>query len=188
MKIEINEAVLRKLNAVTTKSETRYLLRGVLVRPLAAENAVEFAATDGAALVTFRRPLAENETLPKEDIIVNLQAVKAKKDTIIILSDDNAPAGFCFAQSNKGLFTCQILDGTYPNYRMVLPASSEEFDALPPLDRFLRLKWECVKLLQTEFTNRSEPKQRVINGPVWYESEQDGGLYKIAVIPYVKRK
>jgi DNA polymerase-3 subunit beta len=90
-------------------------------------------ATDGRRLALVEKMLDSSESLIDCDLVLPIKVVnelqkllEAEGDVVIRLSDSNAS----FIIDNSVL-TSKLIDGDYPNYRQVIPASFENSIVLP---------------------------------------------------------
>jgi len=117
--------MLRKTSYAASTDETRYVLNGVLLS--FKEGKLTMVATDGRRLA-----LVENEVeIPADadqDLILPSKAVN---ELMHVLGDDgelriavqDKQIVFAF---NGTLVASKLIDGTYPNFRQVIPSSCEE--------------------------------------------------------------
>jgi len=125
----IEQGVFKEMLAMTqyaaSTDETRYVLNGVLLS--FKEGKLTVVATDGRRLALAEREIefpAESET----DMLLPTKAVNELQHT---LGDEGEIK--IFAKENQILFefgkvliSSKLIDGTYPNYRQVIPAQCEE--------------------------------------------------------------
>lgn len=108
----------------TSADETKRILTGIHVT---VGKDIEFAATDGHRLSVFNKELPEgdrtefNVTIPGRSLREIEKHCKAVEGDIEISFDN---ANMIFSMPRKTVIT-RILDGTYPNYRQLIPVQFE---------------------------------------------------------------
>lgn len=117
--------MLRKCSYAASSDETRHVLNGVLLS--FKQGKLTVVATDGRRLALVEHELdfpAEAET----DVILPSKAVMELQHTLGANGDMKV-----FAKKNQMMFefgdtfiASKLIDGTYPNYRQVIPAQCEE--------------------------------------------------------------
>ena len=181
MKIIISKTDIEKLGKFVSKTDTRYILQGVSFIPVELADGtkgVEFAATNGSALLKITRPLAADEMLP-EKIILKLPA--KIKGPFIIISDINGL--YMGGTINDEKFVCEKIDGVFPNYNAVLP---DDFHKKPAVEKYVNIKWQYAKIVQELFTFAEGPRignVENINIPLWWYEKIDKAEYLIAIMP-----
>ncbi len=117
--------MLQKTSYAASADETRYILNGTLMSFKA--NKLTLVATDGRRLA-----LTEHEIeFPKEAETDAIVPTKAVNELMRVLKDDGAvkihisknQAGFEF---DDVLLITKLIEGTYPNFRQVIPAQCEQ--------------------------------------------------------------
>ncbi len=117
--------MLQKTSYAASADETRYILNGTLMSFKA--NKLTLVATDGRRLA-----LTEHELeLPKEAETDAIVPTKAVNELLRVLKDDGAvkihisknQAGFEF---DDVLLITKLIEGTYPNFRQVIPSQCEQ--------------------------------------------------------------
>ena len=117
--------MLRKTSYAASMDETRYVLNGILLS--FKENKLVIVATDGRRLA-----LVENEIeFPKEAEIDVIVPIKAVAELLHTLGDDGeikmcAGKNQITFEFGELLISSKLIDGTYPNFRQVIPAQCEE--------------------------------------------------------------
>jgi DNA polymerase-3 subunit beta len=113
----LKEGLAATLMAVSG-NETKRILTGVCVT--SGEDSIEFAATDGHRLSTLTKPIENtvefNSVIPAKA----LRELEKLADKSIEIQSNQSNMLFKF--SNGVLITC-LIDGTYPNYRQLIPKS-----------------------------------------------------------------
>jgi DNA polymerase III subunit beta len=124
---DIAIATLRSGLAATliavSQDETKRILAGVHF--VSAPDYLEFAATDGHRLSVIKTLVEDGQefvaTIPAKALIT-LEKLIGNQDLPITMKTDNANAVF---ELPNGTLITRLLDGTYPNYRQLLPTASE---------------------------------------------------------------
>ncbi|HSE29112.1 MAG TPA: DNA polymerase III subunit beta [Candidatus Saccharimonadales bacterium] len=120
---------------VASADDTRPVLTGVYCHSF--EGSIYFAATDG-----YR--LAERKLISSPLEISAIIPVVAMNDVIRIMSDDGADVKFVFGENQVRILlddveiTSRLIDGTFPDYRALIPSESESKVTLPK-DEFTRI-------------------------------------------------
>lgn len=114
----------------SSTDETRQVLNGVLLS--VREGILTTAATDGRRLALVEKSLEQDE-LVDGDVILPPKAVSELQrnlehsgDVTLHLSDSKAK--FTFGTT---VITTKLVEGTYPNYRLVIPQSFEQSASIP---------------------------------------------------------
>ena len=108
----------------TSTDETKRILTGVHVT---VKDAIEFAATDGHRLTVFNHELPEGDyaefelTIPARSLREVEKFSKSHEGAIAISFDK---ANLIFTTATKTVIS-RLLDGTYPNYRQLIPSRFE---------------------------------------------------------------
>jgi DNA polymerase-3 subunit beta len=139
--------MLRKTAYAASTDETRYVLNGVFLSFRDAK--LTMVATDGRRL-----SLVEHEVeFPAEAEADMILPSKAVSELVHTLNDEGELK--IYAKENQVMFqfgnafvTSKLIDGTYPNYRQVIPAQCEERIAVDRESLLTALK--RVALLITE--------------------------------------
>lgn len=121
---------LAKVSYSTSEDETRHVLNGILLS--VREGMMTVAATDGRRLALVERHLS-GEGIADGDVILPAKVVtelgrvlEGEGDVTVRLSA--ARASFEFGQT---LLVSKLVEGTYPNYRQVVPATFAQSVAIP---------------------------------------------------------
>jgi DNA polymerase III subunit beta len=117
--------MLRKTSYAASSDETRYVLNGVLLSFKSGK--LTMVATDGRRLA-----LVEYEVeFPKEAEVDAIVPTKAVNELLHTLKDEGALK--IHASANQIVFefdgvmvSSKLIDGTYPNFRQVIPSECEE--------------------------------------------------------------
>jgi DNA polymerase-3 subunit beta len=121
--------MLRKTGYAASTDETRHVLNGVLLSFKGGK--VTLVATDGRRLA-----LVEQEVeFPKEAETEMIVPSKAVAELLRTLGDDgdvtiHAKERHVSFEFKHSVVMSKLIEGTYPNYRQVIPAQSEEHVAL----------------------------------------------------------
>lgn len=109
-----------KVSYATSADETRHVLNGVLMS--VRGGVLTIAATDGRRLALIERPL-EGNNLPDGDVILPAKLVAEIEKTLE--GDEKVGVKMCDSRVVLEMGTTQIasklVEGTYPNYRQVVP-------------------------------------------------------------------
>ncbi|MDE0837431.1 MAG: DNA polymerase III subunit beta [Kiritimatiellae bacterium] len=127
--ITINSGIfremLRKTSYAASTDETRYVLNGVLLS--FKSDKLTIVATDGRRLALIEQEVE----LPAEAQTDIILPTKAVNELLHILGDDGElkitpKENQIVFESGETLLSTKLIDGTYPNYRQVIPAQCEE--------------------------------------------------------------
>jgi DNA polymerase-3 subunit beta len=142
--------MLQKTAYAISNDETRYVLNGIFMSFKADKLTV--VATDGRRLALIERDLDvgkgnETEAILPTKAVNELQRLLADKGDVQITIAENQAA----FQLDSTLLVSKLIEGTYPNYRQVIPTECKE---RVPLEReqFLAALHRA-SLLATEKTN-----------------------------------
>ena len=121
---------LMKVSFASSVDETRHVLNGTLMS--VRNGLLTIAATDGRRLALLERPL-ESESLPDGDVIlppkVGAELEKAMEgDEKVRVRLSESRAAF---ELPGTLITTKLVEGTYPNYRQVVPESFSQSVTFP---------------------------------------------------------
>lgn len=125
MEQRVLKEMLQKTSYAASADETRYILNGTLMS--FKSNKLTLVATDGRRL-----SLTEHELeFPKEAETDAIVPTKAVNELLRVLKDDGAvkihlsknQAGFEF---DDVLLITKLIEGTYPNFRQVIPSQCEQ--------------------------------------------------------------
>jgi DNA polymerase III subunit beta len=122
---KILKEMLQKTVYAASADETRYILNGTLMSFKAGK--ATLVATDGRRLA-----LAEHELeFPKESEADLVVPTKAVNEVLRILKDEGTVK--IYANKNQVAFECgetllisKLIEGTYPNFRQVIPSQCEQ--------------------------------------------------------------
>ncbi len=145
--------MLRKCSYAASTDETRYVLNGVLLS--FSDGKLTMVATDGRRLA-----LVEHEVeIPKEKEADLILPTKAVSELLHTLEDDGDLR--IYQRDSQVLFefgdvlvASKLIDGTYPNYRQVIPAQCEERVTIEREGLLTALK--RVSLLTTDKSNATK--------------------------------
>lgn len=121
----IFKEMLRKTAYAASTDETRFVLNGVLLS--FKEDKLTMVATDGRRLA-----LVENEVeIPPESEQDMILPSKAVNELIHVLGDEGELKVFpkenqVMVEFNNVTMASKLIDGTYPNFRQVIPGACEE--------------------------------------------------------------
>ncbi len=115
--------ILDRISYAASTDDSRKVLQGILFS--ITENQITAVATDGKRLAMMERPLDESPTGENGDIIVTLKAANELKR--LITGEDHVEMEIgekqiLFRVSGTTIVS-KLIEGTYPNYRQVIPAS-----------------------------------------------------------------
>ena len=122
---ELKDA-FHKTSYAISKDETRYVLNGVHLS--LEDNHLNFVATDGRRLALVKQPISN---LPKETleeviiphkIVAELQKLLATEGKVKVKINEKQ---IVFKLKNSEL-TGKLIDGKYPNYKQVIPATENQ--------------------------------------------------------------
>lgn len=139
--------MLRKTAYAASTDETRYVLNGVLLSFKGGKLTV--VATDGRRLA-----LVEHETdVPKEAEKDMILPSKAVTELLHTLADEgelkiHQKDGQIIFEYENMMLASKLIDGTYPNYKQVIPGQCEERVAIERESLFTALK--RVSILTTD--------------------------------------
>jgi len=127
--LQLDQAVLKELFNLTSfavsHEETRYILNGILVE--IKETYIRLVATDGRRLATVERKLSV-PTKKEFSVIIPIKAVnelnRNLKDAgkVLIVMGTNQ----ILFDIDKVLIVSRLIEGTFPNYKQVIPESVEK--------------------------------------------------------------
>lgn len=130
--------ILRKIAYAVSVDQTRYVLNGILLS--VKEGAFTAVATDGRRLALVEKNLEEGTAMATGDAILPIKVVKelqrllvGNEDIAIKLSDTRASFTV-----GKTVLTSKLVEGSYPNYRQVIPSAFTNSVALPR-ETFIRV-------------------------------------------------
>jgi DNA polymerase-3 subunit beta len=121
---------LAKVAYATSEDETRHVLNGILLS--VREGTLTVVATDGRRLALVERHLSgagvpDGDVILPAKLVAELQHVlEGEGDVTVRLSASRA--AFEFGQT---LLVSKLVEGTYPNYRQVVPSNFAQSVAIP---------------------------------------------------------
>lgn len=144
---DLAEALARVTPCISTE-ETRYYLNGILFHP--EEGQLRFAATDGHKLAAFTTdqsyPADAPEIIVPRRYCEAMQRLAAGHGGTVSFAWDT---GKIRATIGPATLTGKVIDGTFPDYRRVIPPTGEPALVDPAL---LRAAIKRVQLVSTEKT------------------------------------
>jgi DNA polymerase-3 subunit beta len=144
------KGMLKKTSFAISTDETRYVLNGILFS--FKDNKLTLVATDGRRLALVDIELEfprthETEIIVPTKAVNELQRLLAEDGDVKISVTENQVA----FELNGALILSKLIEGTYPNYRQVIPGEAKE---RIPLERDLFLNAvHRVSLLASEKSN-----------------------------------
>ena len=145
--------MLKKTSYAASADETRQVLNGVLLSFKGGKLII--VATDGRrlALVEYELDFPEESEidiiLPTKAVNQLIHSLQDEGDLKITLQDNNATFEFA-----NVVLTTKLIDGTYPNYKQVIPAQCEERVAIERENLLSALK--RVSILTTDKSNATK--------------------------------
>jgi DNA polymerase-3 subunit beta len=121
---------LAKVYYASSTDETRHVLNGVLLS--LREGILTIAATDGRRLALVEKPL-DGEEMPDGDVILPPKVVNELQRSLdsegnIVIELSASRAIFSFGDS---VMTSKLVEGSYPNYRLVIPEGFTRSAVIP---------------------------------------------------------
>ncbi len=151
--------ILDRISYAASTDDSRKVLQGILFS--ITENQITAVATDGKRLAMMERPLEEAPTGENGDIIVTLKAANELKRLIGANGDVEMEIGekqILFRISGTTVIS-KLIEGTYPNYRQVIPASFKKTIDLTA-DPFIY----AIEVLSITLTDASSPNIKLTFG------------------------
>ena len=111
----------RRLTRFSSTDETRYLLNSVFIEVGKGENPVTMVATDGKRLASWNSmslPLKKSIVLP----VTKFLTWSRLPDEVEIGVVDDSGHAWLKMKAGPFAYTVKAVDGTYPNFRQVIPA------------------------------------------------------------------
>jgi DNA polymerase-3 subunit beta len=154
----------------TSTDETKRILTGVHIK---VDESIEFAATDGHRLSVFSHELPEGDyaafelTIPSRSLREVEKFSKSHEGAIAISFDK---ANLIFTTATKTVIS-RLLDGTYPNYRQLIPARFERQITLErklfisALERIAVLSDEKNKIVKLTIDNTDQAIALSVEAP-----------------------
>lgn len=131
--VEVPGKVLAELisNTIfcTSKEESRFVLGGIYFEPLKEEGKLRAVASDGHRLVILDREVPGIENFTGDGVIVGRKAAKQMEE----IAEDELLVKFGFSNNyavlwtSNSMFFARTIEGTYPDYRSVIPTEYENF-------------------------------------------------------------
>jgi DNA polymerase-3 subunit beta len=157
--IEIPGKVLAELISTTifstSKEESHFVLGGIYFEPLKEEGLLRAVASDGHRLVKLDREVLGIENVNfNEGFIVGRKAAKqiediAEEELVVKLGYIN---NYVVIWTSNSVFFARTIEGTYPDYRSVIPSSYEN---VLKVDRKLLI--DALKRVSLVITERFKP-------------------------------
>ena len=149
----ISLKALAAANCAASTEETRFYLNGVFLEISARQ--VLYVATDGHVLFAYRDAVPVGE--PANDLIGNwivpsatIKAAKPKKGypDHAILEGEPGQLGLALRLPDGSKFEFRAIDGTFPDWRRIVPRETEQKGPHPFFDpRHLAKLWKAGELL-----------------------------------------
>ncbi|MFC1497502.1 DNA polymerase III subunit beta [Verrucomicrobiota bacterium] len=154
--------MMRKTAYAASADETRYVLNGVLLS--FKGNKLIVVATDGRRLalveheIEFPKEAETNVILPTKTVTELLHTLADDGELKIYVSDKQATFEF-----GETLIASKLIDGTYPNFKQVIPAACEERVAIERESLLAALKRvSMVTFNKTNATRLTFAKNKVV--------------------------
>ena len=121
---------LRLTAPFASEESTRYYLNGVHLENMDNKPAVRFVATDGHRLSAYQQQAHVNGGWPATDVIIPNRAIKALQAILKPVKDGVcrfafSGDSFCRVETPEGILKIKLIDGTYPDYRRVIPTAND---------------------------------------------------------------
>ena len=145
--------MLRKTSYAASTDETRYVLNGVL---LSFKNGkLTMVATDGRRLALVEQEIdfpddAEGDLILPTKAVAELMQVLGDEGELTISATENQ----IVFQFDDVLVTSKLIDGTFPNYKQVIPSQCEERVTVERESLFTALR--RVSLVTTDKSNAAK--------------------------------
>ena len=137
MQFTIDAKLVRAAMACQSKGAgNRYMLTGILV----AKNG-DIVGCDGHALFRGNQVWTENDSVISDDFIIRINGtIPAKAEVVTFKISDNIATA---STDNEKMFTCELLEGIYPDYNKVIPSKdSDQFSSVLNFDATLLARAE----------------------------------------------
>jgi DNA polymerase III subunit beta len=124
------KAMLRRTAFAVSTDETRYVLNGIFLS--LKEHRITMVATDGRRLALTDEELEISDDSQMEFIVPTKainelnRMLQAKGDVEIKVSENQASFLLTSEQSGSTLITTKLVEGSYPNYKQVIPSEAGE--------------------------------------------------------------
>ena len=118
MQFTIDANLIRAAMACQAKKDVRYYLTGILI----AKNG-DVVGTDGKALFRGTHAWTDKDSVIGDDLIININGtIPISADTVTF----NISAVPTVTTDNGKIFTCEVIDGSYPDYTRVIPGKDSD--------------------------------------------------------------
>jgi len=129
---------LRKISYSVSTDQTRYVLNGILLS--IREGNFIAVATDGRRLALVEKLLEDSDGVADGDVILPIKVVHElerllDEDGDVTIRFSEARAAFAI---NTTTIVTKLVEGNYPNYRQVIPASFKN-SVILPREKFLEV-------------------------------------------------
>ena len=138
MQFTIDAKLIRAAMACQAKNDVRYYLTGILI----AKNG-DVVGCDGHALFRGTHAWTENDSVIGDDFIISINGtIPVKAESVTFNIGDNIPTA---STDNGKMFTCEVLEGKYPDYNKVIPSKdSDQYSTVLNFNASLLAKAEKV--------------------------------------------
>ena len=123
---------LKKISYSVSSDQTRYVLNGILLS--IREGNFITVATDGRRLALVEKLLEDGEAVDDGDVILPIKVVH-ELERLLVEDDGDLTIRFSDSRASFELagttIVSKLVEGTYPNYRQVIPASFKNSVVLP---------------------------------------------------------
>ena len=178
MNIRINGNELKKLLLATSKLKSREVLTCLHIERVG--DFVQFATTDGGALVTMTRPLSTyDDDLPEGfSLTFKLADIKINDKYIYNLIEENGQLFFVGYDIKAAVVP---FPGTFPNYKSI----TKGFEDLPVAKDFTMFSEKNIKLLFKVFDIgfNFEPKTSGKYNPHFWERQIGDSVWVVVLMP-----
>ncbi len=162
----------------TSKEESRFVLGGIYFEPLKDEGKLRAVASDGHRLAVLDRELQGIEESSLEGFIVARKAAKqmediAKEELVIKLGYTN---NYVVLWTSNSLFFARTIEGTFPDYRSVIP---QEYENILRVDR--KLFMDALKRVSIVINERFKPVTLELGGDEIIISSQETEMGKAQI-------
>ena len=137
MQFTIDAKLIRAAMACQAKNDVRHGLTGILI----AKNG-DVVGCDGHALFRGNQVWTENDSVIGEDLIIVINGTIPAKAVAVTFNIGNIPTA---STDNGKMFTCEVLEGKYPDYNKVIPSKdSDQYSTVLNFNATLLAKAEKV--------------------------------------------
>jgi len=135
--ITINAKLIRAAMACQAKNDVRHSLTGILI----AQNG-DVVGCDGHALFRGTHAWTDKDSAIGDDLIISINGtIPIGADTVTFNIGDVPTV----TTDNGKIFTCEVIDGRYPDYNRVIPSkASEQYSTVLNFNASLLAKAEKV--------------------------------------------